>query len=116
MKNLDFNDEELNVGPILLSEIFKKPTFHLCQNAGLNGNFIISKILENNDIYYGYDLYTNTFGDLSELGIIDSYTNIMNSIQDSISIGGTLLTTEKVIYNNYFYNESRLDEYRKEIF
>ncbi len=49
--------------------------------------------------------------DFYEGGIIDSYHNIVNCLNDALSIGSYLLTTECIIAKDRVYTPGKVYEY-----
>lgn len=92
-------EQDLNNGVQLMREVLREPMKFILDNGGLTGNFYIEKLLdEYDDPWIGFDVRREKFGDMQELGVIDSYHNLKNILLDAVSIGSMLLTTECVIH------------------
>lgn len=85
-------------GAELVFSSLKSITKTLGDNSGENGDVIIEKILSHNesnpeDLYFGYNAKTNKFGDLLEMGILDSAKVLRVSLENSVSAASMCLLT-----------------------
>ena len=93
------NKDELH-GVEILYEALSAPTRQIIINAGKNDKKIIKKILEVDDPRYGYDARSDVFGNLINLGIIDSLKVVRCSLENAVSVAGLILSTECAIVEN----------------
>lgn len=111
------DNEDEQAGIELLKEICQEPMFHLCDNQGLNGRHFVEKLLEEQiDPWIGFDIKKKRFGNMREMGIIDSYWNLKNILTDACSVGGMLLTSSAVVSRTNRYIPTALNKYKKEPF
>lgn len=108
-KILDFlpkhPEEDIQNGIMLMKEVVMEPMKFILDNAKLSGSYHVQKLLEDHqDPWIGYCARTNKYGNMMDLGVIDSFHNIKNILIDASSIGSMLLTTECVIYRNKRYD------------
>ena len=75
----------------------KKPLKLICQNAGLNGDSIMEKVLEEKNANIGYDVLKDEYVDMMQAGIIDPAKVVKAAIRNAASVAGMLLTTNCVI-------------------
>jgi chaperonin GroEL len=94
-KNLQTLDGDVNLGYKIVMDAIKRPFNQILQNAGLSPDKIAMGITETP--YTGYDARTNKYGDLYDLGVIDSYKVQRVALTNAISVASTLLTTECII-------------------
>jgi chaperonin GroEL len=90
-------DEEAKVGVDIIRRALRSPLMQLVSNAGLNGELVISKVLENNSSHFGYNALTNTYEDLLQSGVIDPTKVARSALQNAASVASLLLTTEAMI-------------------
>ncbi|KAL0538813.1 hypothetical protein IC582_022972 [Cucumis melo] len=70
IKNVLENDEQM-IGAEIFKRALSYPTKLIARNAGVNGSFVIDKILSNNDLDYGYNAATDRYENLMKAGIMD---------------------------------------------
>lgn len=100
----ELNDK--NLGKKILFSILDGPFNTICSNAGIENIFEIkSLILNNPDLWYGYDLSVKEYGNLETKGIIDPYLVLYSALINASSVVGTLLTTEAVVYLDPKHNK-----------
>merc|ERR1719192_2189677 len=61
------------------------------------GSVVCGKLLEQQNVNFGYDSAVGEFKDLFEAGIIDPVKVVRTALNDAASIAGLLTTTETVI-------------------
>jgi chaperonin GroEL len=94
------NDDE-KIGITILRQALQEPIRTLAKNAGEDGAVVADAVMraqkEKNDNTYGYNVLTGEFGSMVEQGIIDPAKVTRSAIQNAVSIGGMILTTEALI-------------------
>ena len=123
LNNLIYNNSDMNTGVNIIRHALCYPIKQICSNAGISGNVIIDKIMNRerqpikhlvyigNDqegVYipnpemqnYGYNVKTNEFGDLIEMGVIDPAKAVRVALENAASVAGLFLTTECVIVDD----------------
>ena len=81
----------------ILKKAIQVPTKQIVSNAGEEGAPIISKIMENKNISYGYNASNGEYVDMIETGIIDPTKVVKAAVKHAASVAGMLLTTECII-------------------
>jgi len=89
------NDEKL--GFDILAEALKSPTRQIVDNAGEDGEVVVSQILENKSASYGYNAATGEFGDMFKMGIIDPTKVAKTALLNAASAIGLALTTDVLL-------------------
>jgi len=89
------SDQDLAIE--ILKKVLKYPTKQIIENSGKDSEDIISKILENSNINYGYDSAKDEFTDMIESWIIDPKKVERIALEQAISLSGMFLTTESAI-------------------
>ena len=84
----------------LVKNALKKPIMQISQNAGADSNQVISRVLENNNKYFGFDAKSLKYKNLVKSGIIDPTNIVCTSLIQAASIAGHLILSEVVISEN----------------
>jgi chaperonin GroEL len=88
-------DEKL--GFDILAEALRAPTRQIVDNAGDDGEVVVSQILENKNPAFGYNAASGEFGDMFKLGIIDPAKVAKTALQNAASAIGLALTTDVLL-------------------
>ncbi len=92
---LDAEGDE-TVGANIVRKALEAPVRQLAENAGLEGSIILQSIREGEG-GYGYNFESDTYGDMSETGVIEPAKVSRVALQHAASIAGLLLTTEALV-------------------
>ena len=90
------NDDQV-VGINIVRKALQSPTRQIAENAGEDGSVIVGKLLESDDINWGFDAQEGKFVDLVKAGIIDPTKVVRIALQNAASVAGLLVTTEAMI-------------------
>jgi chaperonin GroEL len=66
-------------------------------NAGVDGSIVVGKLVDQQDIDYGFDAQSLQYADLVDAGIVDPTKVVRLALQDAASIAGLLITTEVMV-------------------
>lgn len=69
----------------------------ICENSGVSGEVTANKILAKKDTNYGFNAKTGKFGDLIEMGILDSAKALRVSLENASSAASMCLLTDCMI-------------------
>lgn len=92
---LEDQGERAGVG-IIISAI-EAPIRLIVKNAGGMPDVVVAKVLESENMNFGYNAMTDKYEDLIESGVIDPKKVVRSAIQNAASVASMLLTTEAVI-------------------
>jgi len=84
-------------GAQIVRNALESPIKQIAYNAGVDGDVIVHNVKKNDNVNYGYDALTETYGDMLDKGIIDPTKVTRSALQNAASVAGTLLTTESVV-------------------
>ncbi len=84
-------------GAKIIRKALEAPLSVIAENAGINASVIVDRVLNNNELNFGYDALKNQYVDMVESGIIDPLKVIRLSFQNAASIAGMFLTVEAVV-------------------
>ena len=91
--------DEKNTGFKILKESLEVPFLQIMDNAGVNGNEIISNIKKNN--YKSiYNIKEEKYENIEDSSIIDPTLVVITSFKNAVSIASMLLTTKCVVIND----------------
>ena len=85
------------IGYDIVAQALRSPARQIADNAGDDGEVIVSQILENKNAAYGYNAANGEFGDMFKLGIIDPAKVSRTALQNAASVAGLALTTDVLI-------------------
>lgn len=94
-KKLKIKDE--NLGYHILLKALEEPIKRLLANAGENVTEILKKIDTIKEYDYGYNVETEEFGTMTELGVIDPAKVTRSAVENAASVGAMILTTDCVV-------------------
>jgi chaperonin GroEL len=90
------NDDE-EAGINIVRKALQAPVRQIVENAGVEGSIVVSKILENASVAFGFNAQTEEYVDMIEAGIIDPVKVVRTALQDAASVAALLITTEATI-------------------
>ncbi|MGF1632851.1 MAG: chaperonin GroEL [Phycisphaerae bacterium] len=88
-------DEKLGFDIII--EALKSPARQIADNAGEDGEVVVSRVLESDKPGFGYNAATGVYEDLLKAGIIDPAKVSKTALLNAASVSGLALTTEVLI-------------------
>ncbi len=81
----------------LLRRAIEEPMRQISFNAGQEGSVVVNAVRKNKSWDYGYDARENVFGDMFKKGIVDPVKVVRSALENAVSIGGMVLTTETLV-------------------
>jgi chaperonin GroEL len=73
------------------------PIKQIAENSGLDGSIVAAKVMESNDVNFGYDAVAGKYCDLVKAGVIVPMKVERTALQNAASVAGLLLTTDAVV-------------------
>ena len=99
MKALDkvkcSGDEKTGVD--IVRRALSAPIKQIAANSGLEGSLVASKVMENDDVNFGFDALAGKYCDLVKAGVIVPTKVERTALQNAASVAGLLLTTDAVV-------------------
>jgi chaperonin GroEL len=95
-KAKDINEDE-KIGYDIVIRACGSPIQQIAQNAGENGAVVMNKILEKDDVNFGFDARLDRYGDLIKEGIIDPTKVVRSALQNAASVSTLLLTSDALV-------------------
>jgi len=92
-------DPDMQVGVEIFKRALEEPTRQLVNNAGLEGSVVVQELKERHktDPNIGFNVSTETYGDLIEMGIIDPAKVTRSALENAASVAGIILTTDALV-------------------
>lgn len=87
---------DVGIGVAIVRRALEEPLRTIVGNAGLEGPVILQKVREG-ESDYGYNVRTEEFANLFEIGVIDPTKVTRSALENAASIAALLLTTEVVL-------------------
>ncbi len=97
LKDLKGANSDQTVGIDIVRRAIIAPCMQIAENAGVSGEIVVGKIMENSDYNFGYNAQTGEYVDMMKSGIIDPAKVVKTAIQAAASTAGVLLTTGAVM-------------------
>ena len=101
----DTNNDELsndrNKGIDIINSACEAPFRTIIKNSGLSSDTLLERLntAPEVDVRVGYNVVTEEFCDLIEVGVVDPTKVTRTAIEKAVSVAGTLLTTECMVVN-----------------
>ena len=90
------NDDQ-DKGVDIIRRALQTPVRQIAENSGVDGAVVAGKLLENDNINFGFNAQTEIYTDLVADGIIDPTLVVRTALQDAASVAGLLITTEAMV-------------------
>jgi len=93
-KSLIYDDEKIGID--ILYKALGEPLRWIARNSGVDDGWVLKKV-EGEKGDYGFDALSLEFGSMLERGIIDPLKVTRSALQNAVSVGMMVLTTEALI-------------------
>ncbi len=84
-------------GMMLVARGLEEPMKQIAANAGIDGAVVLDKVKNNEQVGFGFDAYTETYGDMVAAGIVDPTKVNRSALQNAASVASMVLTTESLV-------------------
>lgn len=88
----------------------RMPLIKILNNAGEDAADVVNTIELKGKPNYGYNVETEKYGDMFDMGVIDPTKVTRNAIQNSVSVASVLLTTEAIVVEIKTQNTQVLED------
>ena len=96
VEQLRGDNEDQNVGLMILQRALAMPLRQISDNAGEDGSVVLDKVRQSKG-NYGFNAGTGEYGDMIEMGIIDPAKVTRSALQAAGSVAGLMITTEAMV-------------------
>lgn len=97
LKTLQGGSDDETIGIKMVYDTLEKPVIVLAENAGQNGGHVVKEIEKTKDKNFGYDVLSDKYGSMLEMGIIDPVKVTKGALQHGASVATMILTTEALV-------------------
>jgi chaperonin GroEL len=97
LADLELDDADEQVGVNIVTRALQEPVRQIARNAGHEGAVIVGKLMDAEDVAYGFNAESEEFANLVEAGVIDPTMVTRTALQNASSIASLLLTTEALV-------------------
>jgi chaperonin GroEL len=97
LKGLTGDNTDQNVGIDIVRRAIQSPIRQIVENAGVEGSIVVGKLLDKNEVNYGYNPQNGEYGDMLKAGIIDPVKVVRLALQGAASVASLLITTEAMV-------------------
>jgi chaperonin GroEL len=97
LDGLEGANDDQGKGIDIIRRALQAPVRQIASNAGVDGAVVAGKLLEQDDVNYGFDAQNEVYTDLVAKGIIDPTKVVRTALQDAASIAGLMITTEAMV-------------------
>ena len=84
-------------GAQIIAKALQAPIRQIAENAGVDGSIVYEKIRNSRKVGYGYNAYTEVYGDMIASGIVDPTKVTRTALENAASICACVLTTESLV-------------------
>jgi chaperonin GroEL len=91
----DSDDEKTGVD--IVRRALVAPIKIIAENSGLDGSIVAQKVMESDDVNFGYDAMAGKYCDLVKAGVIVPTKVERCALQNAASVAGLLLTTDAIV-------------------
>lgn len=88
-------DEEIGVN--IVKRALRYPIIQIAENAGEDGSVVANKVIENEDVNFGFNAKISEYQDLVKNGVIDPKKVTRSALENAASAGSMFLTMEVAI-------------------
>merc|ERR1712070_921408 len=85
LKGLEGENHDQTIGVDIVRRALQSPVRQIAENAGVDGAVVAGKLLEQDNIEFGYDAQKGEYTNLIKAGIIDPAKVVRAALQDSAS-------------------------------
>ncbi len=100
LDNVSVENKEEEIGVAIVRYALEQPIRWLARNAGKDEGYVVSKVLETIEkgkIDYGFNALTGEFESMIKAGILDPLKVTRTAVENAVSVGSMVLTTEVMI-------------------
>lgn len=97
INGMKFESYDEQIGGQLVAEVLEQPLRVLAENSGVDAGEVSYRIKAQEEPNYGYNVVTNTYGDMVKLGVIEPAKVATSALQYAASVASMILTTKCLI-------------------
>jgi chaperonin GroEL len=94
---LNAPNADQKVGIEIVRHALQAPLRQIAENAGAEGSIVVGKLLDRDEVNWGFDAQANEYKDMLKAGIIDPTKVVRTALQDASSVAALLITSEAMV-------------------
>ncbi len=94
---LNAENADQKVGIEIVRHALQTPMRQIAENSGAESSIVIGKLLDRDEVNWGFDAQSGEFKDMLKAGIIDPTKVVRTALQDASSVAGLLITSEAMV-------------------
>ncbi len=97
LDGLTADNHDQDTGVAIVRRAVEAPLRQIVSNGGGEASVVINNVASNDDKNYGFNAATESYGDMTKMGVIDPTKVTRSALQNAASIAGLLITTEAMV-------------------
>jgi len=97
LASIKSDDIDEQTGINIIKRALEAPVKQIAENAGVDGAVVVSKILDNKSVNFGFNADSGQFEDLVLAGIVDPTKVVRTALENAGSVASLLLTSEVLV-------------------
>ncbi|KAM7488385.1 hypothetical protein LguiB_025869 [Lonicera macranthoides] len=97
LEKLQTDNSGQKAGVQIIQNALKTPVRTIASNAGVDGDVVIGRLLEQDNPHQVYDAATSEYVDMIKSGIIDPVKVIRTALVEAVSVSSLMMTTEAIV-------------------
>lgn len=100
LEGIEIKNPDEKIGLEIIKKAIESPIRQIVENCGVDGSVVIDKVVNEKDLWFGYDAEKLEYGNLMEKGIIDPTKVVRSAFENAVSVASMFLTTKAVVFEN----------------
>lgn len=97
LDNIAVSNNDQQQGVTIVRKALAEPLKQIVNNAGDDGGWVAGRLLDQDDVSFGYNAQTGVYENLTENGVIDPAKVVRCALQNAASVAGLIITTEATV-------------------
>jgi len=97
LADLEVANADQKAGVNIVRRALQAPIRQISENSGVEGSIVVGKVLDSNEVNFGFNAQTEAYGDLVHMGVIDPAKVVRSALKSAASVAGIMITTEAAI-------------------
>ena len=97
LADLEVANADQKAGVNIVRRALQAPIRQISENSGVEGSIVVGKVLDSNEVNFGFNAQTEAYGDLVHMCVIDPAKVVRSALKSAASVAGIMITTEAAI-------------------
>ena len=94
---LNAENADQKVGIEIVRHALQAPMRQIAENAGAEGSIVVGKLLDRDEVNWGFDAQESEYKDMLQAGIIDPTKVVRTALQDASSVASLVIISEAMV-------------------